>query len=94
MFTTDILMRIIRFYGASVQDALTSYLEQSLSLFDQQQRAFKEQISDAMQHSPMSALTELTQRNMEIWQDVQNRFFEAATGLAASKKDQENNDKD
>lgn len=94
MFTTDILMRIIRFYGASVQDALTMYLEQSLSLFDQQQRAFKEQISDAMQHNPMNTLTEITQRNMEIWQDVQNSFFEAATGLAASKKDKENNNKD
>lgn len=93
MFTTDILMRIIRFYGASVQDALTTYLEQSLNMFDQQQRVFKEQITGAMQHSPINAITEMTQRNLKIWQDIQNRFFEAAGGVAASENDKENKEK-
>ena len=94
MFTTDILMRIIRFYGASVQGALTTYLEQSLNLFDQQQRAFTEQVSGAIQHNPINTITEMTQRNLEIWQDIQNRFFEAATGGAVSEKDNKNKEKD
>jgi polyhydroxyalkanoate synthesis regulator protein len=93
MFTTDILMRIIRFYGASVQDALTTYLEQSLNMFDQQQRVFKEQITGAMQHGPINAITEMTQRNLKIWQDIQNRFFEAATKVAASENDKEDEEK-
>jgi len=88
VFTTDILTRIIRFYGASVQDALTSYLEQSLSLFEQQQRHFQEQVRDAMQNSPVNTMSELTQRNLEIWQDIQNQFFQAATG-SKSKKDKD-----
>lgn len=88
VFTTDILTRIIRFYGASVQDALTSYLEQSLSLFEQQQRHFHEQVRDAMQNSPVNTMSELTQRNLEIWQDIQNQFFQAATGTK-SKKDKD-----
>ncbi len=93
MFTTDILMRIIRFYGASVQNALTTYLEQSLNMFDQQQRVFKEQITGAMQHGPINAITEMTQRNLKIWQDIQNRFFEAATKVAASENDKEDEEK-
>lgn len=88
VFTTDILTRIIRFYGASAQDALTSYLEQSLSLFEQQQRNFQEQVRDAMQHNPVNAMSDLTQRNLEIWQDIQNQFFQAATGNK-SKKDKD-----
>lgn len=91
VFTTDILTRIIRFYGGSVQDALTSYLEQSLSLFEQQQKNFQEQVRDAMQNTPVNTMTELTQRNLEIWQDIQNQFFQAATGNR-NKKDNDKTD--
>jgi len=85
VFTTDILTRIIRFYGASAQDALTSYLEQSLSLFEQQQKTFQEQVRGAMQHNPVNTMSELTQRNLEIWKDIQNRFFDAATTTRSTK---------
>ena len=91
VFTTDILTRIIRFYGASVQDALTSYLEQSLSLFEQQQKSFQEQVRDAMQNNPVNAMSELTQRNLEIWQDIQNQFFQAATGHNSKKNKDKTN---
>lgn len=87
VFTTDILMRIIRFYGNSVQDALTNYLDQSLSLFEQQQAAFQEQVREAMQANPITSMSELTKRNLEIWQDIQNQFFQATTGSAAKDED-------
>ena len=80
LFTTDILMRIIRFYGDSVQSALTSYLEQSLKLFEQQQHHFQKQIRGAIGTNPVTAISDMTQRNLQIWQDIQNRFFETATG--------------
>lgn len=85
VFTTDILTRIIRFYGGSVQHALTSYLDQSLGLFEQQQKNFQEQVRDAMQHNPVNTMSELTQRNLEIWQDIQDQFFQAATGSKSGK---------
>lgn len=85
VFTTDILTRIIRFYGASAQDALTSYLEQSLSLFEQQQKTFQEQVRGAMENHPVNTMSELTQKNLEIWKDIQNQFFEAATGTTSKK---------
>ena len=79
MFTTEILMRLIRFYGDSSQDALTQYLEQSLSLFDEQQKAFQEQIEGAMHDNPVTSLmTEMTRKNLEIWEDVQSSFFKSA----------------
>jgi polyhydroxyalkanoate synthesis repressor PhaR len=85
LFTTDILLRIIRFYGASVQDAFSTYLEESLSLFEQQQQAFHEQFWEAVQHSPVTALSEMTQRNLELWQQIQDQFF-ANAGLKKPKK--------
>lgn len=89
IFTTDILTRIIGFYGDSVQDALTQYLQRSLSLFDEQQKAFQDQLQDAMVENPMTSLmTEMTKKNLEIWQEVQNSFFKAA-GLDSSSKKKE-----
>ena len=89
MFTTEILLRIIRFYGNSVQDALTQYLQQSLSLFEDQQKAFQEQVRGAVQDNPMSSwFTDMTKKNLEIWQDVQSSFFKAA-GMSEDAKDKE-----
>lgn len=86
MFTTEILLKIIRFYGDSVQDALTDYLEQSLGLFDEQQKAFQGQMRGVMQENPMTSLmTEMTKKNLEIWQDVQNSFFKSS-GLPVSSE--------
>ncbi len=80
LFTTDILMRFIRLYGESMQDALSTYLEHSLSLFDEQRKTYQAQLQSAMKlpGNPMSAITELTQHNMKVWQDLQDQFFEAA----------------
>ena len=89
MFTTEILLRIIRFYGDSVQDALTHYLQQSLSLFEDQQKAFQEQLRGAVHDNPMGSwISDMTKRNLEIWQDVQSGFFKAA-GLSEDPKDKD-----
>ncbi len=91
VFTTDILTRIIWLYWASVHDALTSFLDQRLLLFEQQQTSFQEQVRDAMQNNPVNAMSELTQRNLEIWQDIQNQFFQAATGRNSKKNKDKTN---
>ena len=89
IFTTDILMRIISFYGGSVQDALTHYLQRSLNLFDEQQKAFQEQLQGAMHDHPMASLmSEMTKKNLEIWQEVQSSFFKAA-GVSDKKKSED-----
>ena len=87
MFTTEILMRIIRFYGNSVQGALTQYLSQSLNLFEEQQKAVQEQLKGTLRENPMTALmTEMTQKNLQIWEGVQSNFLRAA-GLSKPADD-------
>ena len=79
LFTTELLMRFIRSYGHSVQDTLSSFLEQSMAVFDEQQKVLQEQVQNVVRDNPMaSMMTEITQRNLEIWRDMQKQFFDAA----------------
>jgi polyhydroxyalkanoate synthesis repressor PhaR len=76
LFTANMLAQIIRFYGGSIQGLFTRYLEESLSLFEQQQQ----ELQDAMQQPPLAAMTEMAQRNMELWSEMQKNLF-ASMGL-------------
>ena len=79
MFSTEVLEKIIGFYGSSVQGVAGDFLGQSLRMFHDQQQRFQEQMREAMQSNPMSsALGEMTRRNLELWQQMQANFFGAA----------------
>ncbi len=69
---------MIRFYGDTIQDAFTNYLERSLALFMEQQRLVQDQMRNAFTGNPVTAMAELTKRNIEIWRDIQERFLKAA----------------
>lgn len=75
IFTVEVLMRIIRFYGNSAQSMASNYLEQSLALFTEQQEMFQEQVKQSVVDKPLSAMSELTEKNVKIWQDMQNNFL-------------------
>lgn len=89
LFTTDVLMRFIRMYGDSVQDAFSSYMEQSMGFFDQQTSKFLEQFGDTKQSNPMGALADITRRNMDLWQDAQKSFFRTASKSRPDSKDED-----
>ena len=76
MFSTDVLEQMIGFYGDSAQSMAGDFIKNSLQLFQQQQEEFQSQITSAVQHNPMaSAFTEVTKRNLELWQQMQSSFF-------------------
>ena len=78
VFTIDALTQIIRFYGDAVQGLAANFLERSLSMFTEQQKRYQEQINDAVVANPITAITEMTQRNLKLWQGMQEEFFKAA----------------
>jgi polyhydroxyalkanoate synthesis repressor PhaR len=82
LFTANMLAQIIRFYGGTLQGVFGRYLEQSLSLFTQQQ----EQIRNSLGEDPFSAMTHMAQQNIKMWSDMQKSFFSAA-GIKPSKQD-------
>jgi polyhydroxyalkanoate synthesis repressor PhaR len=86
LFTTDMLTKFIRFYGNTAQDLFSQYMEQSMALFLEQQRAMQGRIRNAMGSNPMDVMSDLTRRNLELWQDMQKSFLRAA-GMSASERD-------
>lgn len=85
LFTTDILMQMIRFYGGSQQGVFTNYLEKSLDLFVEQQQLYQSQLESMLSGDPVTAMTDITRRNLELWQDVQRAFM----GASANAKNKE-----
>lgn len=73
-FSTDLLTKIIQSYGDSVQSIAGEFIEKSMQLFVEQQK----QIQQAMTSNPISAMSELAEKNMKLWQEMQNDFFKAA----------------
>ena len=80
MFTTQLLSQVIRFYGDSMQGFMGSYLEKSLQIFLDQQQKFRGQLNNILGQTPWSMLTDMTERNMDLWKSVQEGFLTTAAG--------------
>lgn len=85
LFSAKMLAQIIRFYGGTMQGMFARYLEQSLSLFTQQQN----QVPNLLAKDPLHPMTELAQNNIKIWADIQQNFLRAAGFSDAKSKAEE-----
>ncbi|NEV62713.1 polyhydroxyalkanoate synthesis repressor PhaR [Thiorhodococcus minor] len=74
LFSAAMLAQIIRFYGGTLQGMFARYLESSLDLFAKQQQ----EMAKALSETPFEAMTRMTQKNVEIWTDLQEDFMRAA----------------
>lgn len=83
IFTTEVLTQIIRFYGDAVQGLASTFLQRSLAMFAEQQELLQHQLDDAMRTNPFTAMTELTQRNLKLWRNMQESFFKGAEDAAS-----------
>jgi len=85
VLSTHLLSQIIRFYGDSMQGFMGRYLEQSLQVFLDQQAQFRQQMSGLLggkapfPPSPWTMMSQLTERNMELWQQFQKNLSEGFT---------------
>lgn len=76
IFSTKVLRSIIRFYGDSMQGAMSSYLELSLEFFNEQQNQFKDRLRRLLDvNNPLAALKELSQHQLPIWRTVRQEFL-------------------
>ncbi|MFQ5545439.1 MAG: polyhydroxyalkanoate synthesis repressor PhaR [Acidiferrobacterales bacterium] len=91
LFTTEVLTKMIRFYGDNVQEAFTSYLEKSLALVAEQQKLMRDQMNNVLGANPVSAMSELTKRNLKMWTDIQDNFLKAAGIKRGSPKQSDKN---
>ena len=73
-FSTELLTQIIQSYGNSLQSIAGGFIEKSMQLFVDQQK----QIQQAISSNPITTMSELTEKNLKLWQEMQDDFFKAA----------------
>ncbi len=95
IFTTDVLEKFIGYYGNSVQGMASDFLTNAMAIFQSQQEAMQEKMQEALSVNPMSdAFKNMTQRNMEVWQQMQENFMRAAGLESAVDNTEGQKDKD
>jgi len=91
IFSTRTLTQLIRFYGNTYQSVFAEYLQNSLEIFAEQQKKFQRGFQKAATSNPLTAMQELTERNLEIWREMQDSFLKAS---GFNQDHQSNNDND
>ncbi|WP_242467364.1 polyhydroxyalkanoate synthesis repressor PhaR [Thiocapsa imhoffii] len=74
LFSATMLSQIIRFYGGTLQGMFARYLEGSLDLFSKQHHELVRTLGE----TPFDAMTRMTQKNVELWSEIQAELMRAA----------------
>jgi polyhydroxyalkanoate synthesis repressor PhaR len=85
IFSTALLSQIIRFYGDAMQGFVGGYLENSLKVFLEQQHKFRDQLNNLLGQTPWSMLSDMTERNIDLWQTLQARAAGAENPAPAAE---------
>src|SRR5271169_1720977 len=92
VLSSELLEMIIRFYGRPMQAMLSGYLELAFITMLRQQETMQSEMAKAMQ-GPFAPLTELAQKNLALWEQMQAATRDAFIGRGAAAKTTERNDK-
>lgn len=76
IMSAGMLKHIIRFYGNPLQEFMGQYLEQSVEVFLNQQKAMQDQFRDLLAKTPMATMQNMAARNLGMWADWQKSFME------------------
>jgi polyhydroxyalkanoate synthesis repressor PhaR len=82
VMSRDFLSQVIRSYGGQLQGMLSSYLEQSIKLFNSQQRELREKVKAVVGVDPVDTVTGVAQRNYQRWRSVQDEIFKTLMNAA------------
>ncbi len=80
ILTTELMEKIIRFYGDALQALMATFLERSVDSFIAQQEALNQQVANLMEQTPLSVLTDMAEHNVEMWKSMQESLYK---GLGA-----------
>jgi len=79
IFSADLLMFIVRYYGDPMQSSISRYLELSLRLFSEQQSHFTDQLRELLGQAqqPVQVLKELAEKQVPVWRAVRKEFLKS-----------------
>ena len=96
MFSNKVLQQLIRFYGDSMQGSMSGYLEQSISIFMEQQKLLREQMQQAIKANPIQAanpmevMRKVAEQNLLLWKSLARGSF--GRSLAEKETDEKRTD--
>ena len=82
VMSRDFLSQVIRSYGGQLQGVLSSYLEQSMKLFNSQQRELRDKVKAVVGMDPVETVAGVAQRNYQRWRSVQDEIFKTLMNAA------------
>ena len=86
VMSRDFLAQVIRSYGGAMQGVMGSYLEQSLKLFNAQQRDIRDRVKSVVGIDPVKTVTQVAQKNFQRWRSVQDDIFRTLMNVAGRGK--------
>lgn len=86
LFSSDLLSKFIRNYGVTTQQGFSSFMEQSMQLFNNQQQAISEQMHRALAGTPLDNWLKLSEQNLQAWNKMQQDILKSMSPLG--KRDQ------
>lgn len=89
VMSQDFLAQIIRAYSEQLPQFVRGYLEGSLCLFLEQHRKAGETLKNVVGTEPLTAMTELAQKNLGQWLDLQKEMLRAFEPPGAAPRDTE-----
>ena len=85
ILSTPLLESLIRFYGNSLQEFFSSYLEKSVDAFMHQQESVQSHLAKMLSTAPMNAMTDLARQNLEMWTKMQESMLAAFSPTRETK---------
>lgn len=81
MFTTELLQKMIRFYGDSMQNMFGKMFEQGMKFFSEQQgvwqkTVFPQTMPSQTQMDPVKMMSDFTKDNVNQWQQFQKMWLQ------------------
>ncbi|ORU89538.1 MAG: polyhydroxyalkanoate synthesis repressor PhaR [Cycloclasticus sp. symbiont of Poecilosclerida sp. M] len=77
MMSAEMLEQLIRFYGDPMQNNFATYLENTVKLVAEQRAKVKDRMDKIT--DPLSMMSSLAERNMEMFKDIQSEMFKGIT---------------
>ena len=87
IFTSDALTKIIRAYGKNMENVMGDFLERGLEAFSEQQQVMTKQMQSLIGGDPVSAMTDMTKHNLELWTNMQQELLKGVQPPKSDDKD-------
>ena len=88
----ELLERLIRFYGDTLQVFVSSYLEKSLDAFMHQQIEFHKQMEMLIEKTPLAVFSDILDQNISLWKKMQGGVGQIYPFTKPTQNDQKDTD--